>query len=244
MPYCPSCRVELAPQARNCPLCGAPSEETLEPAQTQKPMHSEMAYTPKVHNAEEMDKLTPAEIRTMAIELLSVSIGIALAVTFFIDIIVNHRLTWSAFSGVAMVSIWLYAAIPLILWKHPWITYSVLGPSTLLSIFLFFLFSGNIRWFLPVGMPLTLLLEAAIVVSGVLIVVQKKKGLNTIGVILATIAFFCAGIDITLSLSFLGKFSMGWSTIVLMAALPVSGFFFYLHYRVTKSASLRKLFRL
>jgi hypothetical protein len=246
MPYCPKCRVELAPQADKCPLCASLPVNNLDLENNQPPqeMHSAVPFSPDVRNAENGEKLTPSEYRKMVVELLSVSFGIVLVVTILTDLIFFKGITWSRYTSIALIVLWLSSAIPLILWNHPWLVFSVLGPSVLLAVFLLFVFVGRLSWFLLLGMPITLLLEGVVVSSGVLISLQSRKGLNAVGVVLAAIGIACIGIDIVLTLFLHGKFFLSWSIIVGISAIPVAGFFFYLHYRVTNRASLRKLFRL
>ncbi|HOV14126.1 MAG TPA: hypothetical protein PK771_07575 [Spirochaetota bacterium] len=246
MPYCPKCYVELAPRSDLCPLCGSHPVTALDSNSSSSvvEMHSEVPFAPDVRNADENEKLTPKELRKMVVELLAVSIGIVLTVTILIDLIFFKGISWSRFTSIALVILWLTTAIPLILWKHPWLIFSVLGPSFLLAVFLWFVFTGNIYSFLTLGMPITLLMECITLSSGVLIYIQSKKGLNAVGVVLAAIGIACTGIDIILTLFFEKKFFLSWSIIVGISAIPVSGFFFYLHYRVTNRASLKKLFRL
>lgn len=248
MPYCPKCKVELGPQTKNCPLCGAAPVKSLEDNGDGYPsgpgLHADVSFAPDVRNADERERLSPSEFRMMVVELLSVSIGIVLIVTSFIDIIFFHGLTWSRFSSLSLVMLWLCIAMPLILWGHPWLAFSVLGPAALLTVFLWFACIDQFVIFLHIGMPITILLEGAVISSGVLISLQNKKGLNAVGVVLAAVGIVCAGIESILSLFLQNKVSLYWSVVVVLSAIPVAGLFFYLHYRVTNRASLKKLLRL
>jgi hypothetical protein len=248
MPYCQRCRVELSPDASACPLCGALPVDSLETDHgNNRPvteMHSEVPFAPNVHNAEDGEKLKPSEYRQMAMELLSVSIGIVLAVTLLVDMIFFHGITWSRFTSITLIVLWLGSAIPLILWNHPWLVFSVLGPTVLLAVFLWLVITGHLVLFLPLGLPITLLTEGVVISSCVLIAIQSRKGLNTVGIVIAAVGIVSTGVDIMLALFLHGKIYLSWSIIVALCAVPVAGFFFYLHYRVTNRASLRKLFRL
>ncbi|HNY22767.1 MAG TPA: hypothetical protein PKO22_11535, partial [Treponemataceae bacterium] len=182
--------------------------------------------------------------RIMTVELLSVSFGIILAVCVAVDLVFFHSLTWSSFVLLSLATLWLSISMPLILWKHPALVAAVLVPSLMVVPFLWGLFAGNLTWYLPVGLPVTLLLMAAIVSSYVLIAIQKKKGLNTIGIVLAAVGVFCVGTDMALTHFFRGTVALTWSSVVIMSVIPVAGLFFYLHYRVMRKTTLRKLFRL
>jgi hypothetical protein len=178
------------------------------------------------------------------VELFSVSVGMILVVTLVVDFLLTRGISWSRYTSITLVFIWLCSAIPLILWKHPWLVISVLGPAAILEVLLWFLIPGDIRLFPRLGLPITVLVEGAIVSSGALIAIQKNKGLNAAGIVLAAIGIVCLGIDLCISRFRTGLFECGWSIIVAISALPVAGFFFYLHYRVINRASLRKIFRL
>jgi hypothetical protein len=93
-------------------------------------------------------------------------------------------------------------------------------------------------------LPITLFFEGAVVSALTLISVSKRRGLNVIGIILVAVAGLCATVDASLTLYLTRVVALSWSVIVLVTVIPVAGFFFYLHYRIMRRASLRKLFRL
>jgi hypothetical protein len=180
----------------------------------------------------------------MVFELLSVSFGIMLAVTLCVDFLLLRGISWSRYTSLVLLMTYLCAAIPLILWGHPWLIYSVLGPSLFLFVFLWALFSGDFSWLLVPALPITVCFEGAVVTSLTLISVSRRHGLNVVGIVLVALAFLSATIDASIDMYRTGAVYLSWSVIVLVSLIPVAGFFFYLHYRVMKRASLRKLFRL
>jgi len=239
MPYCPKCRVSLAPGTLNCPLCkeaSVDSPDSLIPAS--------IPFSADIRNADEKEKLSPDELRRMVFELLSVSFSILFLVTIGFDFLANHMITWSHYTSLILVLVWLCSAMPLLLWHRPWLLFSILGPSLLGGVFLWAVFSGSFGWFLPLGLPITVVLEGAVISSTVLIGVQTHKGLNAVGIVLVAVTLVCIGINLSVSFYLKGHIDLNWSLIVGISLVPVSGFFFYLHYRVMNRASLRKLFRL
>ncbi len=239
MSYCPKCKVILAPGTEICPLCLSRSQDTPGSAVPGADSFPERVFDEAVDGT-----LSPGQRRIMAVELLSVSFGIILAVCVAVDLVFFHSLTWSSYVLLSLATLWLSISIPLILWRHPALVAAVLVPSLTLMPFLWGVFAGNLAWYLPVGLPITLLLMAAIVSSYVLIAIQKRKGLNAIGIVLAGIGFFCAGTDMALTHFFRGTLALTWSSVVILSVTPVAGLFFYLHYRVMRKTTLRKLFRL
>jgi len=72
----------------------------------------------------------------------------------------------------------------------------------------------------------------------------KRKGLNIIGWILLAIAEFCIAIEASILMYTNSPFKLFWSSIVASSLIPVALFLFYIHYRIAKSVTLRKLFHL
>ncbi|HCM28262.1 MAG TPA: hypothetical protein DIC34_17320 [Treponema sp.] len=249
MKYCPSCGVALGEDAERCPLCGAAASSEPNAASdaggTMYPRPDDSGIFPPPRQAARAEnELSASERRRIAVELLSLAFGIALAVTILADLFASHGFTWSLYASVGIVAVWLVSAMPLLLWNRPWILYSVIAPSLVLLVFLLDAFDGRIGWFLGFGLPITLLLalDAAAVAS--IIGAMKRKGLNVLAVILLGIAAFCVGVEGTVDLNLFGRLSPDWSVIVCFALVPTAGMLFYLHYRIVHRASLRKLFRL
>lgn len=190
------------------------------------------------------DVLSPRERRRMVFELVSVSVAIILIVTTGIDFLVSRRISWSLYSGISLAAIWVFSSAPLILWERPAFVFTALTPAIVALVFAWFFLVGRRELFLPLGLPITLAFEISLLCPYVIIMRQKRKGLNTVGVILAFACFLCAVIDGSVSLFLRSVAFLSWSIIVCISAIPVAGLFFYLHYRITNRASLRKLFRL
>lgn len=248
MTYCPSCRVTLADDCMLCPLCQAPSVISDGPLPDITATHSDeigiVQYSPYVQNADQGEKLTIEEQRFIISELLAVSFGIILVITVGVDFLVSNTVTWSKYTSLILGTLWLFLAMPLVLWGHPWLVFAILAPSLPAVLFLMAFFSGDVSWFILLALPITLVVEAVVLSSFVLIAHEKQKGLNCVGIILGALAVLCVGIDVILGRYLSGTITLEWSVVVMVSLLPVAGFFFYLHYRVTKKATLRKLFRL
>jgi hypothetical protein len=236
----------LGERAETCPLCGASAAAELpEGGDRQRGIEAldkREPFAPEVRDADIGEKLKPEDLRKVIVELLSVSLGIILVMTLMIDFLLTGGLSWSRYSSIVLAVIWLASAIPLILWRHPWLVFSVLAPSLVLAVMLCLV--PRMALFVNVALPITLLLEALVAASGTLASRQKVKGLNAVGIILTAIAIACLGIDSCLALYSSGRISFSWSIVVAISAIPVAGFFFYLHYRIINRASLKKLFRL
>lgn len=133
MTYCPSCRVTLADTSTECPLCGGSCVISNDPVPEMERVTTEAAevvqYPSAILNADQKDRLTFKEQRLIVVKLLSVSIGIILILTTGIDILFSRILTWSKYTSLILCMVWLFSAMPLLLWGKPWSVFSVLAPA-------------------------------------------------------------------------------------------------------------------
>lgn len=274
MTYCTECRLFLASDAVHCPLCGcaagsipddvAPPEfdvsssgcpERVSKTGARSAMFggsfsgTTFSATPEQDSSTafsriKSSRLTAAERRILAFELLSVTFGIALLMTLVFDILITRQITWSRFTTISLLTLYLCAGMPLVLWGHPWLMYAVLGPATGVAVLVWALVSDGLQWFVSLGLPLVALFQASVLACLVLVLIQKRRGLNVVAIVLATIGLLCAGIELFVHHFLTGTFNLSWSLVVLVSLVPPAGLFFYLHYRIMDRASLRKLFRL
>jgi len=238
MALCPKCEVELENGIDICPLCRTRIHED----ENDKPLQKNN-YPNLVIDAENKEKLTPKEIRKVFAEIITISAFLACIITLFVNLFVQHEVTWSRYTLTSTIYVWMILYFSIILIKKPWIILAILGPVSILFVFLIAVYSGDLKWFLFFALPITLLFEAVMVSIIVLTTVPKKKGLNVIGTILFGITFFLIGLEMIIDLN-MGGIDLTWSLIVAFATIPIAAFCFYLHYRIVKQASLRKLFRI
>lgn len=261
--YCPRCGVLLAEDSVGCPLCGAvpvrdrpaaadaggvaypPPRRIVKNGASQESRDSALRSSPEDDRDESHpDVLTSAERRRVAVELLSVAFGIALGVAVLADLFANRAFSWSLYAAVGLVSAWLYIAMPLILYRHPWILFAAIAPASVLMVFLLDVFDGRITWFFRYGLPLVLSFAGIAAGTGAVVGAFKRRGLNAPAAVLCGVAAFCLCVETTVDLNSTHSLSYDWSVVVAFALVPTAGLLFYLHYRIMNRASLRKLFRL
>lgn len=138
----------------------------------------------------------------------------------------------------------MLVCVPIILRKHPWIVFAILVPTAAVFVLAIDFLTFGVSWFLPVGLPIVLIIEGAAFFCVALSAASKRKGLNVIAIGLLGIAIIGVGIETVLSLNYAHRIMVTWSAVVATVALPIAGLLFYLHYRITNRASLKKLFRL
>jgi hypothetical protein len=239
MPYCPKCGVELDEGLTSCPLCKSPVIGEKDGKENPAGAFPETAYDP-----ETLEGLTVSDRKKVAMEVISVSFAIALAVTVLINLTVNKTVSWSLFPVSSLIFLWVVISSMIVFEGRTWLIYAIIGPSILVFVFCLDVLDGPVKWFLDVGLPLVLVLELVVALTTLFVSLMRRKGMNLIAIILLGINFLCLGIDGVLTHRFGGQMSFGWSVVVSIALVPISAFLFYLHYRITKQASLKKLFRL
>jgi hypothetical protein len=256
--YCPRCGVIL--EADLCPLCGAAAVE-------EKPVSAEsggVAYPltprgaaviddvpvsrvpedPGADALDGIDELSVLERGRVAVELVSVALGFALAVTLLIDLFAEGRLGWSRYSSIGIVGAWLFTTMPIILRRKVWLQFAVFAPSLVLLVFLLDELGDRPGWFPTLGLPIVLLGDGVAAFIIALVTAMHRKGLNVLAVFLSGIAAFCVGLEGIIDFDTNHVLALSWSVVVAFALVPISGLMFYLHYRIMNRASLRKLFRL
>ena len=271
MNYCPHCGVIVANEADTCPLCGAVTVQERPAAadagaQVYPPVHnlseqnstegasgknttqaSGSAHGAAKHLSDKqftMRDLSSFDRRRIALELLSLTFGIALIVTILANLFLNRTFSWSRYSAVIIIGAWMASAMPLLLIRKPWLLFAVLAPSLLILVFALDVFNGHLEWFPGYGLPITLLLAGTLAGMGAILASVRHRGLNFLAIILCAIAVFCVGMELILDLNHYGLLSFDWSVVVAFALIPTAVILFYLHHRIVNKASLKKLFRL
>jgi len=232
MALCPKCGVELDEGLTSCPLCGTPltSDEG-------RPRES-------IFDPEDREKFTEDERRTIAWEVVSVSAGIAAAVVCLVDLLLERTLSWSLYPISSLIFLWILFTAVLRLGKRPLSATIVAAVALPLYLLVLNLIEGSLTWGPTLAVPIAIIAELA---AGLVVFAMSKvrrKGANVIAFCLLGVSLLCIGIDASLNLYFEAHLGLRWSTIVATALVPVAGFLFYLHHRVTKKSNLRKLFRL
>lgn len=242
MAYCGSCGVSFSDTRTRCPLCG-------EEGAGERPAAAEAGGTdfPRdrsfLEEVLERQALSRNQKRLIYFEIVSIVFGSALLITLMADILANRGITWSRYSSPPIVWGFLLVGMTGLLGRYPWIVFSILAPTLPLMLLVLDAVDGRLAWFLPLALPLSLWGIAC--VAGTLGVIAgiRRRGLNVIASALLFTALLCAGIEAIVNLNAGLRPLFGWSPVVALAAVPASGMLFYLHYRIVRQASLKKLFR-
>lgn len=242
MAFCARCGVTFKDSARSCPLCGgSPSAE--KPASADAGALDFPKEKPFLEEVLDEQDISLQQRRFIYFEIVSIIFGSALFITLVTDILLNRAITWSRYSSPAIAWGFLVFGMPAVLKRHPWILFAVLAPTLVLLLFLLDVMNGRIGWFLFWGLPLSAWALVCIAGAGGITFAIHKRGLNVIAVCILFCALFCMGLEIVISLNLGIHPLLVWSPIVGLSALPAAGMLFYLHYRIVREASLKKLFR-
>lgn len=246
MSYCPDCGVEIG-NAETCPLCGIPN-----PRRKNASAEAECGEAPDTADSgahflgakSDDSRFTPAERSKIAFEIATVGCAIALAVIGAVDLLVDPGLSWSLYPIASLVFVWSILAASL----APRLALAARLSVAALALPLFLLclgfLTGSPAWAINLAVPLAVAVEILVAAVSMAMVKSKRKGLNLIAFFLLGAGVLCLAIEFFLDLYLDAKVNLIWSAITATALVPIAAFLLYLHFRVARTTSLRRLFRL
>jgi hypothetical protein len=145
--------------------------------------------------------------------------SMAASATLAIDLLQHGHVSWSAYPLLSTGVVWVYINIALFLLHRPWLATLAWFGTTTAFVGTINLIAGPLSWFVPLGLPLTMLAGAAVALA--LLICQRFKAVRPIiaGLLVLTAAL-CVGVDFTVG-RFLGDPGIGWSIVVSAAILPL-----------------------
>ncbi len=242
MAYCEKCGVTFSDSKARCPLCGTPALGER-PAAADSGGLDFPGERPFFEEMLEKESLTRNQRRLIYFEIVSIVFGSALLITLVADLLVSRGITWSRYSSPVIAWAFLVVGMPVLLRRYPWILFAIIAPTFVLMLFLLDAMDGRVQWFLTWALPAAAwLLGCAAGAIGIVSAI-RRRGLNVIAIGLLFAALFCLGLELIIRLNTGSRPLFVWSLVVCLAAVPVSGMLLYLHYRIVRQASLKKLFR-
>ena len=189
--YCSRCGVEVDPAVDNCPLCDAPIQKL--PLDDGSPWPSEEApvTSPPPMSSDERKALS----RTITTLGFLIPASIVLTVDWFI----SRSLNWSLIVLVSLGAAWLWALVPLIFNRRPYLLIASITVIALALQVALGLLAGDTSWILPIGIPIVG--SAGILSTGVTALARsaRRVGGNLAGWILMDIAVLSVENDILVS---------------------------------------------
>ncbi len=208
MSYCVNCGVELAPSEKFCPLCGV---EIINPRQ---PV-AEDAWRPYPRREDPAIALTN---RRLVAIIVSIAIALMIIICLLIDRFYQGKMNWSFYVAGSLAMLWFWI-VPGFLYKKPGYFKISLPVSASLLGFLYLIERLQVvrGWFLPLALPLVLLvtlLTSALVAFGSLRIVS---GFILPSLIFTALGLLVMGTELIINHFLLDSWRLSWSW---FAALP------------------------
>ncbi len=233
MAICIHCKVDIG-QAKRCPLCGTAAGGENPDKPTMAGLYDRAASAKPDARAKRM----------VGLETISVSLAIAALSVAVIDLLGDFRMNWAWYPLASIALAWLLVGPVVLLPKKP----AIFLPVQILSVFGFLLaldaIDGQLNWSWQLGLPIAAAAFAMIAMAVFMSMKAKRRGVNVFAFALLAVAGFCIALEGFAAMYKGGVFRLAWSSITASAIIPVAAFLLYAHYRLTKNATLKKLFHL
>ncbi len=189
--------------------------------------------------------LSKAESLTLGWEVRSVCLLIAGVAVLAIDLLRAGRVSWSVYPLLSLGLLFVFSTALRVFHGRPAAIVATMTPA--LPLFFVGLDWAALRtpsWSLSIALPITLVVQVAILSLVWASMTVKRQGTNLLGFALFAVAGVCLCIETTLRLAQDRLLGFTWSAIVAFAILPVGLFLLYFHYRLGRKANLRRIFHL
>lgn len=238
MPYCSRCGVEVDDDVRECPLC-ATEIQILDPEKDNLKNYPDKAAPHSLS-----PKRNKKEMRRMAAILVTFGLLIPASIAFAADIVINGTITWGTYTLSSLIYIWVLILLPLLYYKKPVLTLLAYYLSTLFFLYALDAFSGGVFWFEGLAFPIISITALLIVIIIFIGRNSRIKGINILSYAILSIGIECIGIELAISRFQTGTISLGWSIIVLSAALPAAGLLYYIYFKTKKPLKMKEYFHI
>jgi hypothetical protein len=240
MPYCSRCGVEVDEAVEACPLCRTPIQRFDSSPRTA----ADGPYPQRIIDPEDAYKLSKAERRHIAVEILSLAAFLVIGALFLVDFLLDSGLGWSRYAVASVALAWIASAMPLILHGRIKSILALVCAAVLAFLLVIDGLDGSLSWSISLGIPIALTTFLAAAATAVVMAKRRIKGLNLLGIGAFALAAYLVALESILRLGLGSNPRPYWSFIAAIALVPLAIFLFYLHGRVLRGANLRKIFRL
>lgn len=238
---CPYCGVELDNNVNICPLCNTPVKGERTDAVESK---EDSFYHRKENSLADNKQLTKKQNRKLFWELSVIILVSCLTTTLLIDLLTSNSITWSKYSIVICLALFILVSLLSFLRHHPLVSTIISFVTLSLLLLLFDKFSFNADWGTKLGIPIISLFYITIIALTLLIKITKNHGLNLLGYFFICCGFISAGIESILDKYFSAYIELRWSLFVIISIIPIALILFFIHYRLKKGRELRRLFHI
>ncbi len=214
MSYCVHCGVELAPSEARCPLCKTP---VVDPNGAWHPPE-EKPYP------EQLEVVPPRIDHRYGAALAALFLLIPASAVLASDLLINHRITWSAYVLGAMLLVGVWVLLPFALdVRRPYLYLTVDTFSTALYLEMIAFLTGGAHWYLTLALPLTVLAGGALMLG---VYACRRKRLAPLDRASAVVAVFAAALVALEALTDLwarGGVRLEWSLYALVPLIASAG---------------------
>ncbi len=216
MSYCVNCGVELDASEKNCPLCGLEVQNPRQP-------YSPAAKRPY---AQRLDPVYSRINRHFVASILTIATAFPALLCLVINMILAGKFSWSLYVAGALAVVWVFVVPRFIIRK---LSFMRLFIPDLIAVILYLLLLELLTpvngWFVPLAMPIALLVGCFALINGLLINHRILKESAIPAALLASAGLVNVGIEIIVELYLHSAFVLDWSLFVLIPCLAVAAFF-------------------
>jgi hypothetical protein len=229
MKTCENCGVEVEEELERCPLCRARlDDEPDDPDEQEEPAQETVSHA-----------------RFWLWEVFSLLAFAAALVTFAADFAFGFDVEWARYPLIAIGFLWVSATIMIGLAEHPFL--KLLAETAAVAGFLFGLelLTETSGWFLPLGLPITVL--TAVLAGAAAVVIRKRKlsALPAVAVVVFASGVFVVGLEFIIKRYTGSDVVVSWSLVALACAIAIFFLILWVNKRMRERHSeYRKVFHL
>ena len=229
MPICPECGIELDEGLELCPLCGRQltgQSKTIVKETEQESVSIETRKHPWL------------------LELYSFFLFTAFIIVPAVDFAYGRDLSWSRIPMASIFFAWLFVFLFHHFRKRPYLLVLLEIINFLLLLWALDKFIKTSSWFLPLALPIILVIGIIIALITLWIRSFKLKVFPSLAIGTLSVGIFLLCLELILNL-YQNRFFISWSIVAFACIIPVSSLFIYLHQKMKKRGSdLKKFFHI
>ena len=200
MSYCVHCGVKLASYETVCPLCGTPVIDPNAVQGTDQPRFEDYIET--------TDRKVDRHFLFTLISALSL---IPFIITAIVDYCLNHSFGWSLLVLGGEVVLWAFIMLPYrFSFAHP-STYIIFDTLAVALYLLMITLIFGMKWYLPLGLPLTVLSGLLLYVFIRILFEGQHRKLMTFGSLSFSLSLYLCLIDLIITIHNTGRIGLKWS---------------------------------
>lgn len=226
MSYCVNCGVRLGDAERKCPLCGV---QVINPV---RPYDPDAPHPHPLPDGSAMPR-TRFDRRTIAF-VISCALALPGLLCVAVDLIYGNPLDWSLYVVGAVVTVWVFFALPLLHTRvearERGLLPILIPDAVALLTYLWVIerLASPDEWFVLLALPIAGTFCLLVIVMGLLIERRKLRGLYALVGILLSIAVLVVVIEIATELNIDRSVRITWSLFAVIPAVVLSGILLFL----------------